>query len=591
MKHRRSRRSRRTRSCPRIWALSSDSEKLSAQIPRGITCEKAKIQIWHHTILKLNALFEHEEENWRNTTPSLCEEQFISKFFLQEKTAALRVEITMFRRGMAETIYDAWSRFKKMLRNCPNHDIPRHIQVHTFYHGLIDGGKDKLDHLSGDSFLSGTTAECHNLLNNLVANYYEKKPERATPSKITRVIEVDQVTTLNAKIDSLIQSMKNFDDKAQCQAVTLHNDRELQEIVKEAAKAKGNEVTSEENEKEVEAPLEIKAFEQIPSYVKFIKDILPKKRRLGDYETVALTEECSAIIQNKLPPKLKDPRNFMIPCTIGTHFSGRALCNLGDSINLMPYSIYQTLGLGEAKSTSITLQLANRSLTYPKGVIEDILVKVDKFIFPADFVVLDIEVDSEIPNILGRPFLATGRTLIDIQKGELTIRVQDQQITFNVFKAMKFPKESDECCSVSIFDNLAGKESIAERTMDPHEHALLGQIDEENEEDHEVVKTLDALKFLKSRGVESLERTEPSKVLKPSIKEPPTLELKPLPSHLCYSYLGESDTLPVIISFSLSDLQVVKLLRVLRNHKYTIGWTIADIKGISPSFCMHKTLL
>ncbi|PIN19118.1 hypothetical protein CDL12_08207 [Handroanthus impetiginosus] len=605
-----------------------------------------------------------------------------------------------------------------MLRNCPNHDIPRHIQVHTFYHGLTDDGKDKLDHLNGDSFLSGITAECHNLLNNLVANHYEKKSERAIPLKAAGVIEVDQVTVLNAKIDFLMQSTKNFgvnqvqhtpvtceecgeghpsdqcphsvesiqfvsnarksqnnpysntynsgwkqhpnfswnnnqgqrsaprfqqggqqqvqqpiqekkpsleetliqfmastaanfktmetqiDGKAQCQAVTLRNGRELQEVVKEPTKSKGKEVISEEKEKEVEAPLErlqklklekqflkflevfkklhinipfAEALEQIPSYVKFMKDILSKKRRLGDYETVTLTEECSAIIQNKLPPKLKDPGSFTIPCTIGTHFSGRALCDLGDSINLMPYSIYCTLGLGEAKPTSITLQLADRSLTYPKGIIEDILVKVDKFIFPADFVVLDMEVDIEVPIILGRPFLATGRTLIDVKKGELTMRVQDQQITFNVFKAMNFPNESDECFAVSLFDNFAGNESIAEKPLDPLERALLDLLDKENEEDCEVVKTLDASKYFKSRGVESLERTAPSKVLKPSIEEPPTLELKPLPCHLCYAYLGESDTLPVIISSSLSDLQVEKLLRVLRNHKGAIGWTIADI--------------
>ncbi|PIN12195.1 DNA-directed DNA polymerase [Handroanthus impetiginosus] len=240
----------------------------------------------------------------------------------------------------------------------------------------------------------------------------------------------------------------------------------------------------------------------------------------------------------------------------------------------MSYSIYRTLGLEEAKPTSITLQLADRSLTYPKGVIEDILVKVDKFIFPADFVVLDMEADSEIPIILGRPFLATGKTLIDVHNGELTMRVQDQQITFNVLKAIKFSNES-----------------IAKQPLDPLERALPDLIDEKNEEDLEVVKTLDASKFFKSRGVESVERTALSKVLKHSIEEPPTLELKPLPNHLRYAYLGESDTLPVIISSSLSDVQIEKLLRVLRDHKCTIGWTIAYIKGISPSFYMHKILL
>ena len=173
---------------------------------------------------------------------------------------------------------------------------------------------------------------------------------------------------------------------------------------------------------------------------------------MGDYETVALTEECSAILQNKLPPKLKDLGSFTIPCTIGDQFIGKALCDLGASINLMPLSIYKKLGLNEAKPTSVTLQLADRSLTYPKGIVEDVLVKVDKFIFSADFIVLDFEEDREIPIILGRPFLATGRTLIDVQRGELTMRVNDQEVTFNVFRSMKYPNTPEDCFQISTID-------------------------------------------------------------------------------------------------------------------------------------------
>ena len=104
---------------------------------------------------------------------------------------------------------------------------------------------------------------------------------------------------------------------------------------------------------------------------------------------------------------------------------GKALCDLGASINLMSLSIFKRLGLGEAKPTTVTLQLADRSLKHPRGMIEDILVKVDKLILPADFIVLDMEEDREISIILGRPFLATGGALIDVQKGDLTMRVQD----------------------------------------------------------------------------------------------------------------------------------------------------------------------
>ena len=110
------------------------------------------------------------------------------------------------------------------------------------------------------------------------------------------------------------------------------------------------------------------------------------------------------------------------------------------------------MGVGECRLTTVTLQLTDRSYAYPEGKIEDVLVKVDKFIFLVDFIVLDFEADKEVPIILGRPFLATGNTLIDVQKGELTMRVNDQQVTFNVLEAMKNPDEAEDCNFLSVVD-------------------------------------------------------------------------------------------------------------------------------------------
>ncbi|XP_062112795.1 uncharacterized protein LOC133823956 [Humulus lupulus] len=155
---------------------------------------------------------------------------------------------------------------------------------------------------------------------------------------------------------------------------------------------------------------------------------------MEDYEMVALTEDCSAILQRKLPQKLMDARSFTILCTIGNFECKHALCDLGASINLMPLPVFRRLGLGEAKPTTVTLQLADRSLAHPRGIIEDVLVKVDKFIFPVDFIVLDMEEDTNEPIILGRPFLATGMALIDVQKGELKFRVQKGELKFRVQK-------------------------------------------------------------------------------------------------------------------------------------------------------------
>ena len=232
------------------------------------------------------------------------------------------------------------------------------------------------------------------------------------------------------------------------------------------------------------------ALKQMPSYVKFLKDILSQKRRLSDFETVNLTEECSAILQRKLPQKLKDQSSFTIPCTIGNAIFERALCDLGASINLMPLSIFRRLGLGEARPTTITLQLADRSLKPPRGVIEDVLVKVDKFIFPADFIVLDMEEDNEIPIILGRPFLATGRAMIDVQMGELKLRVQEDEVKFNVFEAMRHPTESDTCFIVETVEAIVSSQS---GLTDPLEASLVYS-DSENlgEEAEEYVKWMDS---------------------------------------------------------------------------------------------------
>ncbi|KAK4256394.1 hypothetical protein QN277_009266 [Acacia crassicarpa] len=193
----------------------------------------------------------------------------------------------------------------------------------------------------------------------------------------------------------------------------------------------------------------VEALEQMPSYVKFMKEILSKNRRLEKFETVALTQECNAILTNRLPPKLKDLDSFTILCAIRPNYLGKALCDLGTSINLMPLSIFKQLAVGEARPTIVTLQLADRSIVLPEGKIEDVLVKVDKFIFPVDFIILDFEADHDVPILLGRPFMATGRTLIDVEKGELTMRVNNDQATFSILKTARFkdPTEKHLTCS------------------------------------------------------------------------------------------------------------------------------------------------
>ncbi|XP_019253793.1 PREDICTED: uncharacterized protein LOC109232477 [Nicotiana attenuata] len=183
------------------------------------------------------------------------------------------------------------------------------------------------------------------------------------------------------------------------------------------------------------------ALLQMPSYAKFLKEILSSKRKLEEVSVVMLTEKCSAILQNKLPQKLGDPGSFTIPCTLGGVYIEKALCDSGASINLMPFSIFKKLDLGEMKDTGVSLQFADQSTKRPKGIIENVLVKVDKFIFPVDFIVLETKECSDEPIILGRPFLATGRAIIDVHQGQLIIRVDEERVIFDMQKILRFSED------------------------------------------------------------------------------------------------------------------------------------------------------
>ena len=155
----------------------------------------------------------------------------------------------------------------------------------------------------------------------------------------------------------------------------------------------------------------VEVINQIPIYAKFLKEIHSKKRKISEEGIVNLTATYSAIIQQKLPAKMKDPSSFTIPFSLGKYEFKKALCDSGASINLMPLSVVQRLSF---TPTTITLQMADRSMAQPEGVLEDVLVKVGKFIFPVDFVIMKMEEDTQVPLLLGRPFLATGAALIDM---------------------------------------------------------------------------------------------------------------------------------------------------------------------------------
>ncbi|XP_021734119.1 uncharacterized protein LOC110700839 [Chenopodium quinoa] len=167
---------------------------------------------------------------------------------------------------------------------------------------------------------------------------------------------------------------------------------------------------------------------QLPNYSKFLKDILSGKRTCDVVETINLTENCSAIIMNKMPPNLKDPGNFSIPYPINKMKNDNALCDLGASVSLITYLVYQRLDLGALLASNITLQLADKSIKFQKDKVEDVPLRVGKFMILVDFFVLEMDEDATIPITLGRPFLATSGAMIDVKSAKISLKVGDEVV-------------------------------------------------------------------------------------------------------------------------------------------------------------------
>jgi hypothetical protein len=196
----------------------------------------------------------------------------------------------------------------------------------------------------------------------------------------------------------------------------------------------------------------------VPSYAKFLKDLVTIKRKTNVPKKAYLTEQVSSILQCKLPIKYKDPGCPTIACMIGVSQINRALLDLGASVNLLPYSVYLQLGLGELKPTTVMLQLADRSIKRARGIIEGVLIKVDKFYLPVGFIVIDTEpvhdVINQIPMILGRPFLATTNTLINCRMGVMKISFGNMIVELNIFNINNQPLDYDEIRPMCLIEEI-----------------------------------------------------------------------------------------------------------------------------------------
>ncbi|GJR07187.1 reverse transcriptase domain-containing protein [Tanacetum coccineum] len=359
----------------------------------------------------------------------------------------------------------------------------------------------------------------------------------------------------------------------------------------------------------------------MPKFASTLKALIGNKEKLSEMARTPLNEHCSAVILNKLPKKLGDPGKFLIPCDFPGMDECLALADLGASINLMPLSVWKKLSLPELTPTCMTLELADRSITQPIGIAEDVYLKVGKFKFPADFVVVDFDADPRVPLILGRSFLKTGRALIDVYEGDLTLRVGKEVVTFNLDQTLRY--------SSNYNDMTANRIDVIEMASEEYSQEVLSFSDviaSGNPTPYydPIVSTSsptltpfgDSDFLLEEEDIlllESFLNDDPSlppptqgnylpeiqkelkiceaKTNKSSIDEPPEVELKDLPPHLEYAFSEGDKKLPVIIAKNLSVEEKASLIKVLKSQKRAITWKLSNIKivlGNSFENCLSR---
>nr|GEZ91597.1 reverse transcriptase domain-containing protein [Tanacetum cinerariifolium] len=361
------------------------------------------------------------------------------------------------------------------------------------------------------------------------------------------------------------------------------------------------------------------ALTLMPKFTLTLKALIGNKEKLNEMTRTPMNQHCSAVILNKLPRKLRDPRKFLIPCEFPGMDECLALVDLGASINLMPFSLWEALSLLKLTPTCMTLKLTDRSVSKPICIAKDVSFKVGVFQFPADFVVVDFEPDPRVPLILGRCFLKTGRALIDVHKGELTLRIGKEAITYNLDQTVRYSANYDQMTAnkIDIICKIYSQEvlgfsdvtvsgspttnddpivSTTSPTLTPfgdsdfllfeEADAFLGLEDDQDspkinpfyydpEGDILLLKAI-----LNSEPLPPLPNNEQylplykkelkvceAKTVKSSVDEPPKVELKDLPPHLEYAFLEGDNKLPLIIAKELGDEEKIVLIKVLKSHK------------------------
>nr|GEW24535.1 reverse transcriptase domain-containing protein [Tanacetum cinerariifolium] len=506
--------------------------------------------------------------------------KFINQFLPPSKTTYLRNEITNFLQKPNETFNEAWERFKDLLRQCPHHGFSELHQLDTFYNTLNPNDQDALDSAAGGNFLDNIPREykMEIRMNRFGKSLNDMKASFVTPIAPIKAVEEESEATKDTELPSTedIQPPsvqvpdKELIDEPFIVPKPKANLPYPSRLAKEKLREKDDILAAKFMEIFRDLNFELSfadALIHMPKFAPMFKKLLNNKNKLIELTKTPLNENCSAVVLKKLLEKLGDLGRFLIPCDVSEFDNCLALADLEASINLMPLSIWKKLRLPTLNDTKMVLELADRTISKPTGVAENVFVKVGKFYFPADFVVLDFIADPRVPLILGRPFLSTAHALIDVYEGEIILRHDEESLTL----------KCDDTPSISYnnFESL-NKVDLIDATCEEYSQEVLGFSD--------VVASGNPTLYYEpivSNSSPPLTPFGESEFILEEIK----------------SYLNDdsierdNNKWLVIIAKDLSVDEKSALLKVLKSRKQAIAWKLTDIKGIDPEFCSHKILL
>ncbi|XP_026424528.1 uncharacterized protein LOC113320815 [Papaver somniferum] len=367
-----------------------------------------------------------------SSIPSDCTNQRISSL---EESMSLFMQATQ--RSM-ESLQQQLNQLASQLNEQDNGQVPRQIQPH--HKGSFEESTSGVKPTHHDHAFS--TLSSGRVIDNHVSGSKDREQDRNMPT-FTQVTPSTQKET-------------NETEKGKSEIPYVPRAPFPQASLPRKKGASPNDILEVFKQVNVNIPL-LDAIKQIPSYAKFLRDMCTVKQKLNVHKNAFLTEQVSSIITQRTPPKFKDPGCPTIACTIGEHRIEHALLDLGASVNLLPYSVYVQLELGNLKPANVTLQLVDRSTKIPRGVVEDVLIQVESFIYPVDFIVLDTQLVSnpsgKVPVILGRPFLATSNAVINCRNGIMELTFENMKMEINVFHLLNSSPVSETFEHVCMIDS------------------------------------------------------------------------------------------------------------------------------------------